>query len=134
MNCPICKTKLKTVNSRSTAHKTATWRRKQCPRCKLTLTSRENLDLSPIVTVGGQAYSKSSLHATLSKIVSQKSEEVLSNIIETVELNLMKSAKPHNNKLELSLKKYDEVILKVLGGLDTGANLRYQAITQERDC
>lgn len=132
MNCPICTTKLKTINSRSTASRTATWRRKQCPKCKLVLTSRENLDLSSIIFVGNRPYSRSSLYATLSKIISKKSEEVLVNILETIELNLVKVTKPHNNKLELSLQIYDNVILKVLNNLDTGAHLRYQAIVQER--
>lgn len=124
MNCPVCNTKLKTVNTRKTAGGSSTWRRKHCSNCSLTLTSRESLDLSQILEIDKKPYSRAKLSAQLSKISSKSSEEDISDIITTIESRLLKLFR-HN--LSITQELFSSEVTKVLEKLDKPAYLRYMA-------
>lgn len=127
MLCPICNTKLKTTNSRQTTEGLVTWRRKNCPNCNISFTSKERLDLSEILSQNQINYSRPKLNNQLSKIISKNSLSDLSNILDTIELNIIRQLKLSDNKKDL----LDQSILEVLSKLDHPAELRYRAALQE---
>lgn len=123
MLCPACNTKLKTVNSRANTTGLRTWRRKRCQKCDLSLTSKEVLDLAPLISNKSFNYSRTELHTTLLKICSKSNQEFIDNIIDSIEINLIKLSK--NSPVDS--KNYTNTIFEVLKKLDQPANLRYQA-------
>jgi transcriptional regulator NrdR family protein len=124
MQCPICQTKLKTTNSRETAGGSLTWRRKHCSNCQITLTSRENLDISELIKIDGEHYSKAKLIAKLAKLSSKSSEADLAHIVETIERRLLKLTK-HSHPITEDV--FTSEIITVLEKLDRGAALRLKA-------
>ncbi len=127
MLCPVCNTKLKTTNSRTNISGLRTWRRKHCQNCNLTLTSKEVLDLSPLISNQKLApeftYSKAKLNQQLMAFCSKSNQEFIDNILESIELNLLELSK----KAQLNTVSYNSAILQVLEKLDQPAKLRYQA-------
>jgi transcriptional regulator NrdR family protein len=128
MQCPICQTKLKTTNSRETAGGTLTWRRKHCPACEITLTSKESLDLSGLIKIDGISYSKAKLTAKLAKLSSKSSEDDLADTVETIERRLLKLSR-HSHPITNQILTSE--IMTVLEKLDKGAYLRYKAEVEE---
>lgn len=128
MDCPLCKNKLITKNSRKTAGGASTWRRKYCPSCNLTLTSRENLDLSTIIKIDSLPYSRNQLTAKLARLSSKSSEDDISSIVDTLEARLLKLSQ-HAHKI--SNPMFESEILSVLKKLDKSAYLRYSAEIEE---
>ncbi|HRV76069.1 MAG TPA: hypothetical protein P5247_01685 [Candidatus Saccharimonadales bacterium] len=128
MQCPICNTKLKTINSRKTSNGASTWRRKHCPKCNLTVTSREHLDLSQLIKINNIPYSRTKLIAKVSKISSKSAEDDLIDIINTIENRLLKFIQ-HNHSI--SEKMYISEIIKILEKLDKPACLRLKAEIEE---
>jgi transcriptional regulator NrdR family protein len=123
MLCPLCKTKLKTTNSRANSSGLGTWRRKHCPHCNLTLTSKEVLDLSPLLSSPNFQYSRTKLNRELLSFCSKSNQEFISNILQTIEINLLKL----NHGSKLNNTTYNSTILEILEKLDHPASLRYQA-------
>jgi transcriptional regulator NrdR family protein len=128
MDCPKCSSKLKTVNSRKTAGGASTWRRKHCPKCDLTLSSRENLDLSPLLVIDGRPYSRASLIARLARLSSKTSEEVITNIVDTIEGRLLKLI-PQSPVI--NQRDFNKEVLLTLKKLDRAAYFRYKAEVEE---
>lgn len=128
MECPICKNKLRTANSRKTNGGASTWRRKHCPNCDITLTSRETLDLSSLINIDEQSYSRLKLIAELSKISSKVSEDDISHTVDTIESRLLHLVR-HNHKITKEI--FMTEILAVLKKLDHSSYLRYMAQIQE---
>lgn len=128
MDCPICSSKLKTVNSRKTAGGSSTWRRKHCPKCYLTLTSRENLDLSQILKIDGSPYSRAKLISKLARLSSRSSEEDISDTVSTIESRLLKLFR-HHHKITPDI--FSSEVTRVLEKLDKPASLRYKAELEE---
>jgi len=128
MNCPICSAKLKTTNSRKTAGGSSTWRRKNCPNCNITLTSRENIDLSQILNIDEAPYSRAKLTAKLARLSSKSSEEDINDTISTIESRLLKLFR-HQHKITSEV--FSSEVIKVLEKLDKPASLRYKAEIEE---
>ncbi len=127
MLCPICKTKLKTTNSRANTSGLRTWRRKHCPKCNLSLTSKETLDLSPLISNSTFEYSRAQLYSALLKICSKSNQEFIDNILDSIELNLVNLTKTES----LSSRNFSFTVIEVLKKLDSPASLRYQADLSE---
>lgn len=124
MQCPICNSKLKTVNSRKTNRGASTWRRRHCPSCDLTLTSRETLDLSSLINIDGNPYSRLKLTAELAKVSSKLSEDNISHAVDTIEARLLSLVR---HKHKITKEAYAQEILAVLKKLDQPSHLRYMA-------
>lgn len=124
MQCPICSSKLKTVNSRKTNGGASTWRRRHCPACNITLTSREVLDLSSVIKIGNQAYSRLKLTTELAQVASKSSQDDISRAVDTIESRLLKLTR-HNHAITQEI--YTQEILSVLKKLDQPSYLRYLA-------
>ena len=128
MDCPICQNKLITANSRKTAGGASTWRRKYCPNCEKTFTSRESIDLSDIIKIDNLPYSRNQLTAKLAKLSSKSSEEDLISIVETLESRLLKLSR-HGHKVTDHIFRSE--ITTVLEKLDRSAALRFRAEIEE---
>lgn len=130
MQCPLCNTKLKTINSRSTNSGYSTWRRKHCPSCDLVITSKEKLDLSQLIQIEGQPYARAKLSSTLSRVLSAKLQVHLSEVLDTIENNLVLAVKTTGNTT-LNEQDLQLAISKTLELLDRSSHLRYQALLEE---
>jgi len=128
MECPICKTRLKTINSRKTNNGASTWRRRHCPNCNLTLTSRETIDLSSIIKIEKQPYSRLKLTSELAKVSSKSSEDDIGHAVDTIEARLLKLIRHEHN---ITQQIYTQEILAVLKKLDQPSYLRYMAQLEE---
>ncbi|MDQ5913461.1 MAG: Transcriptional repressor NrdR [Patescibacteria group bacterium] len=128
MQCPICKTRLQTTNSRKTNSGASTWRRRHCPNCKITLTSREVLDLSSLIQINNKNYSRLKLTAKLARISSGSLEEDIANIVDTIESRLL-SLTRHNHQITEDI--YTQEVLSVLKKIDRPSYLRFLAQLEE---
>jgi transcriptional regulator NrdR family protein len=126
MNCPLCQTKLLTTNSRPTGSKMQTWRRKSCLKCGLILSSKESLDLSTVIKVDSDDYSRARLIKSVSDLVKGDSEEAIMNIVSTVEIRALKHPSYHS-KVVLTKSELATELSYVLKKLDRAAYLRHQA-------
>lgn len=128
MNCPICTTKLKTINSRQTAGGSSTWRRKYCSSCSATYTTREQLDLSQVLKIDDLPYSRAGLISELARLSSKSSEADTNDIVGTIEGRLLKLFRHHH---QITSEVFSSEIIKVLEKLDRPASLRYKASIEE---
>ncbi len=128
MECPLCQSKLKTVNSRKTNSGASTWRRRYCPKCNITLTSRETVDLSSLIKIGTQPYSRLKLTSELAKVSSKSSEDDISHAVDTIESRLLRLVR---HRHDISKDTYTAEVLTVLKKLDQPSYLRYLAQLEE---
>ena len=107
-----------------------TWRRKSCSQCGLILSSKESLDLSTVIRVDSEDYSRARLIKSVSDLVKGDSEEAIMNIVSTVEIRALKHP-VHHSKIVLTKDELASELSHVLEKLDRAAYLRHQALIED---
>lgn len=129
MVCIYCGEKTKTTNSRPTKAGTETWRRKECPDCGATFTTRELVDLSSSLRVRSEGkltpFSRDKLFISIYKSLSHRSTAPsdASNLIDTVLLALQKLA----NRGVLDKEILQKTTRATLERFDEPAGVYYRA-------